>query len=87
LEALSNQRFRRTSSCLGSTEDQLRIMPPINLVILAASLREALDSPLFAESKAEQEARLDIIDMIPVLNRRLVGEVQTIRDMAWEVRF
>jgi hypothetical protein len=87
LEALSNQRFRRTSSCLGSTEDQLRIMPPISLVTLAASLREALDSPLVAESKVEQEARLDIIDMIPVLNRRLVGEVQTIRDMAWEVRF
>jgi hypothetical protein len=61
-------------------------MPPTNLVTLAASLREALGSPLVAESKAEQEARLDIIDMIPVLNRRLVGEVQTIRDMAWEVR-
>jgi len=23
--------------------------------------------------------------MIPVLNRKLVGEAQTIRDMAWEV--
>jgi len=60
-------------------------MPPTTLVELAASLREALDSPLVAESKAEQEARLDILDMIPVLNRKLVGEAQTIRDMAWEV--
>jgi hypothetical protein len=47
--------------------------------------REALDSPLVAESEADREARLDIIDMIPVLNRKLVGEAQTIRDMAWEV--
>ncbi len=60
-------------------------MAPTNLVALAASLREALSSPLVAESKADQEARLDIIDMIPVLNRKLVGEAQTIRDMAWEV--
>ena len=63
------------------------MMSPTNLVALAASLRDALNSPLVAESKAEQEARLDIIDMIPVLNRKLVGEVQTIRDMAWEVLF
>jgi hypothetical protein len=62
-------------------------MPPTDLIALAASLREALDSPLVAESKAEQEARLDIIDMIPVLNRKLVGEVQTIRDIAWVVHF
>lgn len=61
-------------------------MAPTNLVALAASLREALSSPLVAESQADQEARLDIIDMIPVLNRKLVGEAQTIRDMAWEVR-
>jgi hypothetical protein len=60
-------------------------MPPVNLVALAASLREVLDSPLVAESDVDREARLDIIDMIPVLNRKLVGEVQTIRDMAWEV--
>jgi hypothetical protein len=62
-------------------------MPPTSLIALAASLREALDSPLVAESKAEQDARLDIIDMLPVLNRKLVGEVQIIRDMAWEVYF
>lgn len=61
-------------------------MAPTSLVALAASLREALDSPLVTESKADREARLDIIDMIPVLHRKLVGEVQTIRDMAWEVR-
>jgi hypothetical protein len=60
-------------------------MPPVNLVALAASLREALDSPLVLESDADREARLDIIDMIPVLNRKFVGEGQTIRDMAWEV--
>ncbi|PVH73053.1 S-adenosyl-L-methionine-dependent methyltransferase [Cadophora sp. DSE1049] len=59
-------------------------MSPLNLVTLAASLREALDSPLDIQSKAEREARLEIIDMIPALNRKLIGEVQTIRDMAWE---
>lgn len=62
-------------------------MPAINLVALAASLREALDSPLVVESDADREARLDIIDMIPVLNRKFVGELQTIRDMAWEVQY
>ncbi len=55
------------------------------LVALAKSLREALDGPLIAESKAEKDARLEIIDMLPLLSRKLVGEVQTIRDMAWEV--
>ncbi|KAL2071765.1 hypothetical protein VTL71DRAFT_13000 [Oculimacula yallundae] len=59
-------------------------MSPTNLVALAASLREALDSPFDLENKAEREARLEIIDLIPALNRKLIGEVQTIRDMAWE---
>ncbi len=62
-------------------------MEPTSLIALAASLRSALDSPLIADSKAEQEARLDVIDMIPVLKRKLVGEVQTIHDMAYEVHF
>jgi hypothetical protein len=75
----------RSTASDRSTEAKLRIMPPVNLVALAASLREALDSPLVVESDADREARLDIIDMIPVLNRKFVGEVQTIRDMAWEV--
>jgi hypothetical protein len=60
-------------------------MPPTNLVALAAALRDALDSPLVADSSAELEARLDILDMIPLLTRKLVGEAQVIRDMAWEV--
>jgi hypothetical protein len=60
-------------------------MAPTSLVDLAASLRQALDEPLIAGSKAEQQARLEIIDMIPLLNRKLVGEVQTLRAMAWEV--
>lgn len=62
-------------------------MAPNNLVALAAQIREALASPqtLIAESKAEEEARLDIIDMIPDLNRTLNGEFQTLRDTAWSV--
>lgn len=59
-------------------------MSTASLATLAASLREALDAPLDLQNKAEREARLEIIDMIPALNRKLIGEVQTIRDMAWE---
>ena len=60
-------------------------MSTASLATLAASLREALDAPLDLQNKAERDARLEIIDMIPALNRKLIGEVQTIRDMAWEV--
>jgi len=45
-----------------------------NLVALAATLRDALNDPLVVESRAEQDARLEIIDMLPALNRKLVGE-------------
>jgi hypothetical protein len=55
------------------------------LVTLASSLRAALEAPLIAESQADQDARLDILDMLPLVSRKLVGEVQTIRDMVWEV--
>jgi hypothetical protein len=58
------------------------------LVSLAATLKKLLASPhtLVPESKAEHDARLDIIDMIPDLNRTLVGDKQTLRDLAWSVR-
>jgi len=49
------------------------------------TLRDALNSPLLAESRAEQDARLEIIDMLPALNRKLVGETQVVRDMAFGV--
>src|SRR5271154_6318030 len=57
------------------------------LVSLAATLKELLASPqsLIPESKAEHDARLDIIDMIPDLNRTLLGDKQTLRDLAWSV--
>lgn len=59
------------------------------LVALAATLKNLLASPqsLVPESKAEHDARLDIIDMIPDLNRTLVGDKQTLRDLAWSVGF
>jgi hypothetical protein len=62
-------------------------MPANGLVALAATLKQLLSSPqsLVPESKAEQNARLDIIDMIPDLNRTLVGDKQTLRDLAWSV--
>lgn len=55
------------------------------LIVLAKSLREALDTPLTAGTKEEKEARLEILDMLPILNRKLVGDVQAILDMAWGV--
>lgn len=62
-------------------------MPENGLVALAATLKELLATPqsLIPESKAEHDARLDIIDMIPNLNRTLVGDKQTLRDLAWSV--
>lgn len=58
-----------------------------SLISLAHSLREALASPasLQAESEAEKNARLDILDMIPDLNRTLIGEFQALRDMSMSV--
>ena len=57
------------------------------LVALASTLRQLLAAPksLVPESKEEQDARLDIIDMIPELNRTLLGDKQTLRDLAWSV--
>lgn len=57
------------------------------LVALASTLRQVLAAPgsLVPESKDEQDARLDIIDMIPDLNRTLLGDKQTLRDLAWSV--
>ena len=62
-------------------------MAETGLVALAATLKELLASPQFLvpTSKAEHDARLDIIDMIPDLNRTLVGDKQTLRDLAWSV--
>jgi hypothetical protein len=59
------------------------------LVALASTLRELLASPksLVPGSKAEQDARLDIIDMIPDLSRTLLGDKQTLRDLAWSVSY
>jgi hypothetical protein len=61
-------------------------MPENGLVALAATLKELLASAhLTPESKADHDARLDIIDMIPDLNRTLVGDKQTLPDLAWSV--
>ncbi len=57
------------------------------LVALATALRTALSAPLktATEDKAGQTARLDIIDMIPDLQRTLMWERDTIRNMTWSV--
>jgi hypothetical protein len=63
-------------------------MAPNNLVTLAATLRKALAGPesLVAWSKEEEEARRDIIDLIPELNATLVGDAEVLRELAWSVR-
>ncbi|KAH8800400.1 O-methyltransferase [Xylogone sp. PMI_703] len=56
-----------------------------NLVALAAAVREALATPQSLEptTPEEQEARLDLIDLIPELNAALVGNVEHLRELAW----
>lgn len=58
------------------------------LVALAVAVKEALANPasLQGGSKEEKDARLDLIDMIPELNARLIGDANTIRALAWSVR-
>lgn len=58
------------------------------LIELAAAMRNALDTSLEVSTadKAGQTARLDLIDMIPDLQRILIGEQATIRNMTWSVR-
>jgi hypothetical protein len=62
-------------------------MGPNKLVSLSAALREALASPecLVPVSREEQEARRDIIDVIPVLNAALVGDANVLCELAWPV--
>lgn len=57
------------------------------LVALAAAMRIALSTPLepATEDKEGQTARLDIIDMIPDVQRALIGEQATIRNLTWSV--
>lgn len=63
-------------------------MAPNNLLALAAALREALAVPesLVPVSREEQEARRDIIDLIPELNATLIGDAEVLRELAWSVR-
>lgn len=58
-----------------------------NLIALVAAVRDALATPqsLAALTPEEQEARLDLIDLIPELNARLIGDVQHLRELAWSV--
>jgi hypothetical protein len=58
------------------------------LVALANAMRNALYTSLETapKDKASQRARLDIIDMIPDLQRALIGERDTIRNMTWSVK-
>jgi hypothetical protein len=57
------------------------------LVALVAAVRTALNTPLESATtdKAGQTARLDLIDLIPDLQRQLIGEQATIRNMTWQV--
>ncbi len=58
-----------------------------SLISLAAAVREALAKPqsLSASSLEEQEARLDLIDLLPELNAALVGDIEYLRELAWSV--
>jgi hypothetical protein len=58
------------------------------LVALANAMRNALSTSLETapKDKASQRARLDIIDMIPDLQRALIGERDTIRNITWSVK-
>jgi hypothetical protein len=60
-----------------------------NLVALVATVREALATPqsLVASSPEEQEARLDLIDLVPELNVALVGDTEHLRELAWSVGY
>lgn len=60
-------------------------MPENPLIALAAAMRTALSQPVAADDKAAQMARLDLIDMIPDLQRSLIGEQAFIRDLTWQV--
>jgi len=55
------------------------------LLALAAAMRSALATPIEASDKAAQAARLDIIDMIPDLQLKMIGEQAMIRNMTWSV--
>ncbi|CZR64036.1 related to sterigmatocystin 7-O-methyltransferase precursor [Phialocephala subalpina] len=59
-------------------------MPENPLIALAAAMRTALSQPVAADDKAAQMARLDLIDMIPDLQRSLIGEQAFIRDLTWQ---
>lgn len=58
-----------------------------DLVALAKAVREALATPqkLIATTSEEQEAHLDLIDLIPELNATLVGDIEYLRELAWSV--
>jgi hypothetical protein len=63
------------------------VMSKNNLVALVAAVREALATPqsLIASTSEEQEARLDMTDLIPELNAALVGDTEHLRELAWSV--
>jgi len=58
-----------------------------SLVSLAAAVREALAKPqsLSPSSAEEQKARLDLIDLLPELNAALIGDIESLRELAWSV--
>ncbi|KAI9744020.1 MAG: hypothetical protein M1818_002754 [Claussenomyces sp. TS43310] len=59
--------------------------PNQNLVLLAAAVRKALSSSLVAASKDEvaKKARLDLLDMLPDLERTLLGPRETLLRLTW----
>lgn len=60
-----------------------------SLVALAAGMRKALSSGARSSilDKAGREAKLDLMDMLPDLQRQLAGDRETIRDMVWSVSY
>jgi len=61
------------------------VMAKNPLIAVANAMRTALSVPLTTATRNEagRKARLDIIDMIPNLQQRLIGERDTIRNMTW----
>ncbi len=55
------------------------------LVALATAMRTALATSIEPTDIAAQTARLDIIDMIPDLQLKMIGEQAMIRNMTWSV--
>ncbi|KUJ11316.1 S-adenosyl-L-methionine-dependent methyltransferase [Mollisia scopiformis] len=60
-------------------------MSTSTLTTLLASVRSALATPssLLPSTSSDQQARLDLIDLLPELNAALIGDTAHLRELAW----